>query len=63
MECNDTMDEVALCDTNASASGIELPKNHVAPHFDCLDLRNAMMLWQDYQHLMVPGLVPMVSHD
>ena len=31
------------CDMDISANAIKLPKHHVAPHVNCLDLRNAMM--------------------
>ena len=31
-------------DAHASANGVTLQKGHVAPHFDYLDLRNAIAL-------------------
>ena len=34
---------LAECDTDASADGIKFPKNHITPHFICLDPRNAMV--------------------
>ena len=42
---------LAPCDTEASASGIKLSKNHVASHLDCLEVRNAV----------VPFLLPVSS--
>ena len=30
---------------DASANGGTRPKSHVAPHFNCLNVRNAMKLW------------------
>ena len=35
---------LAVYDTDASANGTKLPKSHVAPYFNCLDLRNAVVL-------------------
>ena len=38
-------------------------KSHVAPHFDCLDLMNAMVLLKhSWCHVMLM-LLPVVSHD
>ena len=31
------------CDTDGNVNGIKLTKHYVAPHFDCLDIRNAMV--------------------
>ena len=31
------------CDADASINGVTWPKGHVAPHFSCLDVRNAML--------------------
>ena len=33
----------AVCDNDASAYGMKLPKSHVASHIDCLDVRNVML--------------------
>ena len=38
-------------------------KSNVAPHFDYLDLRNAMVLFSILLDHVMPMLVPMVSHD
>ena len=40
-------------DANAGASGVTLPKSHVVPYFDHLDLRNAI----------VPLIMLSASHD
>ena len=41
------------CDVNTGTSGVTLPKIHIAPNFDGLDLMNAM----------VPLMVQSASHD
>ena len=52
---------LASCDTDASASSIKLPKILGAPHFNCLDLRNAMVPLITLRLILMP--VPEVSHD
>ena len=43
--------------------GSHYQKYYVAPHFDCLDLRNAIVpLIIRWQHMM-PVPVPMASHE
>ena len=63
-ECSgDNMMLFAWCDTDARANGIKWPKCHVASHFDWLDLGNTMVPLTNCQVHMMPGWVPMVSHD
>ena len=51
---------LALCNTDASANGIKRPKSHVTPHFDHINLRNALgpLITND----IMPGLVQKRYH-
>ena len=56
-------DTIGIIWCHTGASGITGPKSHVASHFDCLELSNAIVPGQSHHHHMRPMPTPNVSHE